>query len=96
MFCKKCGKLMSYEEGRLICSCGYSEEGELIIKDRKRSVDKKIGVVKEENDIHPVVDKTCIKCKNDKAYTWALQTRSADEPETIFYKCVKCKHSWRE
>lgn len=97
MFCKKCGKLMTYEESRLVCSgCGYSEEGELIIKDRKRRVEKKIGIIKDEGEVHPVINKECPKCKNDKAYTWAMQTRSADEAETIFYKCTKCKHSWRE
>lgn len=97
MFCKKCGKLMTYEESRLICSgCGHSEKGEeLIIKDRKKII-KKIEIVTEEDNINPIIGKECTKCKNNKAYTWALQTRSADEPETIFYKCTKCKHLWRE
>lgn len=35
-------------------------------------------------------------CGGDKAYFFQLQIRSADEPMTTFYKCVKCSHQWRE
>ncbi|MFX1287916.1 MAG: transcription factor S, partial [Promethearchaeota archaeon] len=24
------------------------------------------------------------------------QTRSADEPSTSFFRCLECKHTWRE
>lgn len=94
MFCKKCGSLLKYSEGKLICGCGYSEKGEIIVKDKKKEK-KKIEIVEARNDIHSVVSADCPKCGNNKAYTWALQTRAADEPETIFYQCVKCKHKWR-
>ncbi|KAF2656217.1 DNA-directed RNA polymeras-like protein III subunit RPC10 [Lophiostoma macrostomum CBS 122681] len=36
------------------------------------------------------------KCRNDKAYWYQLQIRSADEPMTAFYKCTKCEKEWRE
>lgn len=39
---------------------------------------------------------TCPECNNHKAYYQELQTRSADEPATLFFKCVKCGHQWRE
>jgi DNA-directed RNA polymerase subunit M len=26
---------------------------------------------------------------------WMLQTRSADEATTQFFRCTKCKHTWR-
>lgn len=39
---------------------------------------------------------TCPKCQHDKAYYKELQTRSADEPATLFFKCVQCSHQWRE
>ena len=26
---------------------------------------------------------------------WMLQTRSADEPTTQFFRCTKCQHTWR-
>ena len=44
----------------------------------------------------PVVAEVCTKCGNKTAYFWTAQTRSADEAETKFFKCTKCKHTWRE
>lgn len=44
------------------------------------------------------VDKTridCPKCDSLEAYFMMIQIRSADEPSTIFYKCVACEHDWR-
>ena len=38
----------------------------------------------------------CEKCHNQEGVWWSLQTRSADEPETRFYRCVKCNHTWRD
>lgn len=36
------------------------------------------------------------KCDSDKAYFRQVQIRSADEPMTNFYKCVKCATEWRD
>ena len=38
----------------------------------------------------------CEKCHNHEGVWWSLQTRSADEPETRFYRCVKCNYTWRD
>ena len=38
----------------------------------------------------------CPECDNNEAYFLQIQTRSADEPSTIFYKCTKCDHRWKE
>ncbi|KAI5291651.1 RNA polymerase III C11 subunit [Ascosphaera acerosa] len=35
-------------------------------------------------------------CDSDRATFYQLQTRSADEPMTTFYKCAKCGAQWRE
>jgi DNA-directed RNA polymerase III subunit RPC11 len=45
------------------------------------------------------VDKTltkCPQCAHNEAYYMQIQIRSADEPMSTFYKCVKCSHRWRE
>ena len=55
------------------------------------------GIVKEKDmDVFPVVANICDKCNNKEAYFWTSQTRSGDEAETRFFKCTKCKHTWRE
>ncbi|KAF2717486.1 DNA-directed RNA polymeras-like protein III subunit RPC10 [Polychaeton citri CBS 116435] len=47
------------------------------------------------------VDKTgtrCVRgdCDSQEAYFRQVQIRSADEPMTSFYKCVRCAAEWRE
>ncbi|KAL0209274.1 hypothetical protein RCL1_003532 [Eukaryota sp. TZLM3-RCL] len=47
------------------------------------------------------VDQTevlCPKCSHNKAFFMQIQTRSADEPMSIFYKCAdfSCQFQWRE
>lgn len=38
---------------------------------------------------------TCAKCKGNETSTYQCQTRSADEPMTIFVTCIKCNNTWR-
>jgi len=45
------------------------------------------------------VDRTaapCPACNHNEAYFMQIQIRSADEPMSIFYKCVKCSQQWNE
>jgi transcription elongation factor S-II len=37
----------------------------------------------------------CSKCGERKTTIHELQTRSADEPMTLFITCFNCKHKWR-
>ena len=39
---------------------------------------------------------TCPKCSHNMANFFQMQTRSADEPMTVFYRCQKCSHRWKE
>lgn len=43
-------------------------------------------------------DAVCPACGNGRAYFMQIQTRSADEPMTTFYKCTTqtCGHNWRD
>ena len=34
-------------------------------------------------------------CDGREAVSWMFQTRSADEPTTQFFRCTKCKTTWR-
>lgn len=81
----------------LHCRCGYNSknfEHTTFKEEMKESKD--IEVVEKEQEIHPLTEVPCPKCKHGKAYFWTIQTRAADEPETKFMKCEKCEHVWRD
>ena len=47
-------------------------------------------------DPHPITDtEVCPKCGNNQSRWWIVQTDSADEPSTQFFRCTKCMHTWR-
>ena len=98
MFCKKCKSLMTHAEDTWQCKrCGYScttTGEECIVKERNQ--DKEILILDESNDTMPKTKVECPNCGHNEAFFVLRQTRSADEPETRIYRCVKCKHSWRE
>ena len=44
-----------------------------------------------EGEEGPVVERDCPKCGHNKMSYAALQLRSADEGQTVFFTCLKCK-----
>ncbi|MGQ4833319.1 MAG: transcription factor S [Candidatus Asgardarchaeia archaeon] len=108
-FCPKCGSMMypKKEENKVVyvcTACGYKE---LAKKDENPtlSISKKIIhtpkeeviVVDTNTQVLPIDNSViCPKCGSKGAYFWQMQTRSGDEPTTIFYKCKKCGYVWRE
>ena len=79
------------------CSYKTKEKAEAVIKETvHKKPEMKMDIVEEESTGHAMTEKECPKCKHTKAYTWELQTRAGDEPPTRFFKCEKCKHTWRE
>ena len=50
----------------------------------------------EGEESNPTIKMDCEKCGHDEAVAWMFQTRSADEPTTRFYRCQKCKYTWRD
>lgn len=56
---------------------------------------EKVLKTKEEHDSSPegpIVERKCPKCGNDKMSYATLQLRSADEGQTVFFTCLKCKY----
>lgn len=47
--------------------------------------------VEKETEFRQTIDQECPKCGHKKMYYTAMQMRSADEGQTIIYKCVKCE-----
>jgi len=97
-FCPKCGSILIQKTKNAGCArCGYSAKGKLKIKTSEK-VDEKneIAVIKKKEETHPIVNSDCKNCGHDKAYFWTVQTRSSDEAETKFFKCVKCGETSRD
>ncbi|MDW8022009.1 MAG: transcription factor S [Nitrososphaerota archaeon] len=104
--CPRCGKVMALKKSSkpawTCFKCGYERpiEGSIIYtKVHKRGKTAEIAVVdkEEEAKVLPVTtDVVCPKCGAREAYYWSIQTRSADEPMTQFFRCRKCGHTWRE
>lgn len=99
-FCPKCGSvLMEKTKGNITCAkCNYRKKGKFKIESKEVIEEKrKIGVVKDKDTgALPVTADVCPKCTHPEAYFWTNQTRSSDEAETKFYKCVKCGNTRRE
>jgi len=108
-FCPECGSLLrkTMNNGKtyLVCKCGFKkpitidkEKKKKQIEKKKKALEKNLIIVNPEDKItvNLIINKTCPKCKYPKAETWQEQTRSADEPSTTFFRCLKCKHTWRE
>lgn len=49
----------------------------------------------ENTQTSMTTDITCGKCKKNKITYYELQTRSADEPMTCFYRCLTCGNRWK-
>ena len=86
----------------LVCKkCDITEkvEGEIKLKTTIKNVDRQetVVVANKEELIDGVEEKECPSCHQiAKFIQWQVQTRSADEAPTTFYKCSKCNHTWRD
>ncbi|MBU2523423.1 MAG: transcription factor S [Nanoarchaeota archaeon] len=98
-FCQKCGRLLVKKRTRFVCDkCGQAAKGKVKIRTSEKMAEKtKIGVLKDkESNVWPVTSATCPKCGNKTAYFWSAMARAQDEAETRFFRCTKCKNTWRE
>jgi len=97
-FCPDCGCVLVGEGDNSKCQrCGYKSKDKIKIETSEK-IDAKTGVAvinEEDSNFLPVTDASCPKCNNGEAYFWTLQTRAGDESETKFFRCTKCKHTWR-
>ena len=102
-FCEKCGSIMvPVKKGKttyIKCrGCGKEQKKDIRNLKIVEETEKKKGVIVLEKNapVLPLTDRECPKCEHNRAYWWMQQTRSADEPPTQFFRCEKCKHTWRE
>lgn len=99
-FCPNCEvKLKKGDSGLQCPKCNYIEGEEnkqtkKIIEEESQS-EFNVFEENEGDESLPTIKIECEKCGNDEAVWWMLQTRSADEPTTQFYRCTKCRYTWR-
>lgn len=104
-FCERCGNLMLVEKRRkntfLVCrKCHKVAKGKgekVLISESVTDKKKEIVVMGKDEGVAelPKTHILCPKCENNEAFWWMQQTRTADEPPTLFYRCSKCAYSWR-
>jgi transcription factor S len=97
-FCPKCGTILMMKKTKFGCPrCSYIAKGKIKMEIKEEIAKKApVAVVNEtEGEVYPITDFTCSKCGHKKAYFWIRQMRSGDEPESKFYRCVKCKNTVR-
>ena len=98
-FCSKCGCVLIQDHNNSKCPrCQQTSNKKLSLEtSEKRETKSEVAVIDENTqDIHAIMDAKCKKCENDKAYFWIKQTRSSDEAATRFFRCTKCRYTWRE
>ncbi|HUT80827.1 MAG TPA: transcription factor S [Candidatus Bathyarchaeia archaeon] len=107
-FCDECGSMLVPKKidgkVKLICpKCGEGKKeieiGEMLTNTIKHSEKEKMVVIEnpDEFSMNPTKPMHCPNCKKvQETEYWAVQTRSGDEAATRFYRCKKCKQTWRE
>lgn len=106
LFCPLCSNALTVGQGELgldfVCeTCTFVHQIEQKITNRVYYKLKELDDVLGGKEAWENVDSTeadCPKCSHKRAYFMQIQTRSADEPMTTFYKCcnVACNNQWRE
>lgn len=104
LFCPHCGNTLLVESGetglRFYCqTCPYihaiQQAYRKVVPLQRKKVDDVLGGEDAWKNVDQT-DATCPACGHGRAYFLQIQIRSADEPATIFYKCVKCAKMWND
>jgi DNA-directed RNA polymerase subunit M len=110
-FCKECGsrlepkKIKSGKQTMLILACnkcgekkGKPNETKLNSKIITHNPKQMVSVIDKEKQLStlPTIRFTCLRCGNNNAYAWQVQTRGADESSTQFLRCTNCGYTFRE
>ena len=104
-FCKVCGNLMmptkKTDGVELLCKkCEISEKSDkdIVLKSKIKQSERLETIVIGQPDADVGSELMhCPECKQSRMVAqWQVQTRSADEAPTTFYKCTHCQNTWRD
>ena len=107
-FCPTCANLLlvggaeADGTGQLQCqACPYEYWLKGRLEEEAPLARKAVDDVLGGDEAWVSVDRTQVACPlrdcgGAEAYFMQIQTRSADEPASIFYKCCTCGHRWRD
>tara|TARA_Y100000996_G_scaffold280044_1_gene220904 strand:+ start:632 stop:1150 length:519 start_codon:yes stop_codon:yes gene_type:complete len=85
-------QFLPHEIAFMTCYEIFPEHWESIIAEKK----KKDAMMCEIDFGQATNQFRCMKCKGNKTTYYTMQTRSADEGETIFITCLNCGKRWRK
>ncbi|XP_055837680.1 DNA-directed RNA polymerase III subunit RPC10 [Episyrphus balteatus] len=106
LFCPTCGNILMVEEDtnglRFSCNtcpyiCNINKKISTRTYPHLKEVDHVMGGAAAWENVDST-DAECPACYHKRAYFMQMQTRSADEPMTTFYRCCNqlCSHTWRD
>uniref|UniRef100_U5EQG9 DNA-directed RNA polymerase subunit n=1 Tax=Corethrella appendiculata TaxID=1370023 RepID=U5EQG9_9DIPT len=101
-FCPNCGSIlpMLTQVGNVRCFACLSTYNASVFGNMKAEYTIEFNTIsnKIQNQIKPekgtdgpIVERKCPKCGNNRMSYATLQLRSADEGQTVFFTCTKCK-----
>ncbi|XP_011864441.1 PREDICTED: DNA-directed RNA polymerase I subunit RPA12 [Vollenhovia emeryi] len=103
-FCPDCGSILPLlsESGTVACYTCKREWNSEVFGDMQMThtlsfnTKHTYAYIKKDEDSDddadgPIVERQCPQCRNDRMSYATLQLRSADEGQTVFYTCTKCK-----
>ncbi len=110
-FCPNCGKILHTEKDKknktiIIClKCGFKRNLEIdeqvtFTEEVEHNLIREMTTVMNESEVDstkPIKEMYCPKCETKQNVSfWQIQTRSADESPTRFFRCITCGETWRE
>eukprot|EP00055_Hartaetosiga_balthica_P000773 m.137422 g.137422 ORF g.137422 m.137422 type:complete len:129 (-) comp11705_c0_seq1:163-549(-) len=102
-FCSFCGMMLpnSYGVNNVVCNCCNTPTSLTVLDNFKFDTSsrsdafqrRKYNTTKPQTEEDAVIQETCPKCGREEMTYRTAQLRSADEGQTIFYRC-KCGYSF--
>ncbi|MFX0095540.1 MAG: RPA12/RPB9/RPC11 RNA polymerase family protein [Candidatus Hodarchaeota archaeon] len=87
LICKKCGNALLLEKPG-----DYTEKLKIQHTGKERTL-----IIESIEEINlPTIAISCPRCSNNTAWFMQIQVRSADESTSLFYRCQRCYHTWKE